>query len=102
MSIAHCLHFVCPLCSAVRQVELPVEFNLKTQSNLLTVQIPVGTVCNHTFLAFIDRNFAVRGYQRIDYNMEEHKGEIIQFDALVRKLKEAAAEAVKNRIKSRL
>ena len=32
--------------------------------------MPKGLVCDHHFQAFIDKNFAVRGYQKVDFEFE--------------------------------
>ena len=34
---------------------------------LTTVSIPSELVCEHSFQAFIDKNFIVRGYQQVDF-----------------------------------
>ena len=39
--------------------------------HLTTVSIPFGLVCNHSFNAFFDKNFKVRGYQKVDYELSE-------------------------------
>ncbi len=34
---------------------------------LTTISLPKGLVCDHHFQAFIDKNFVVRGYQKVDF-----------------------------------
>ncbi|MFX1596021.1 MAG: hypothetical protein ACFFBK_08130, partial [Promethearchaeota archaeon] len=34
---------------------------------LTTVSIPSGAVCEHGFQSFVDKNFIVRGYQKVDF-----------------------------------
>ncbi|MFX0073522.1 MAG: hypothetical protein ACFFAO_20795, partial [Candidatus Hermodarchaeota archaeon] len=33
--------------------------------------VPKGLICNHNFQAFIDKNFIVRGYQKIDFELSK-------------------------------
>ncbi|MFX1307967.1 MAG: hypothetical protein ACFFDG_14260, partial [Promethearchaeota archaeon] len=35
-----------------------------------TMSIAKGLVCEHQFQAFVDKNFQVRGYQRVDFELE--------------------------------
>jgi hypothetical protein len=34
---------------------------------LTTISLPKGLVCDHHFQAFVDKNFVVRGYQKVDF-----------------------------------
>ncbi|MCJ7651702.1 MAG: hypothetical protein MUP85_24110, partial [Candidatus Lokiarchaeota archaeon] len=36
---------------------------------LTTVSIPKGLVCEHHFQAFVDKNFVIRGYQKVDFEI---------------------------------
>jgi len=38
---------------------------------LTTVSIPFGLICNHSFNAFIDKKFKVRGYQKVDFEISK-------------------------------
>jgi hypothetical protein len=46
---------------------------LKENDNVTTISIPSEYICEHSFQAFIDRDFNVRGYQPVDF--EVHKME---------------------------
>ncbi|MFX1452620.1 MAG: hypothetical protein ACFFCM_17415, partial [Promethearchaeota archaeon] len=35
--------------------------------HLTTISIPSGSVCDHGFQAFVDKNYKVRGYQIVDF-----------------------------------
>lgn len=60
----------CPKCQIKRVIKVPR--NIVTQNQrLTTISIPFGLVCNHSFNAFIDTNFKVRGYQKVDYELSE-------------------------------
>ena len=57
---------VCPICKAIKSIQVP-EIVIKERDNLTTIQIPRYRVCEHVIIPFIDRNFNVRGYQKVDY-----------------------------------
>ncbi len=40
---------------------------------LTTMSIAKGLVCEHQFQAFVDKNFNVRGYQKVDFEFENKK-----------------------------
>jgi len=54
----------CPKCQIKRVITVPR--NLVAQSQCLTtVAMSFGLACNHSFNVFIDKNFKVRGYQKV-------------------------------------
>lgn len=38
---------------------------------LTSILIPIGRICEHTFIPFIDKHFKVRGYQKLDALLED-------------------------------
>ncbi len=48
--------------------------------HLTTISLPKGLVCDHHFQAFIDKNFAVRGYQKVDFEFENKEDQKKQAD----------------------
>ncbi|MEJ2251256.1 MAG: hypothetical protein P8Y97_16590 [Candidatus Lokiarchaeota archaeon] len=70
---------VCPVCSSKKIVDIPKSIVRKAR-NLSTVSIPEKVVCRHHFQVFIDQNFKVRGYQKVDYTLknEQKKRDSIQ------------------------
>lgn len=61
---------VCPQCKKKNDLNIPCKI-INQSKQLTTVSIPSGLVCEHTFQAFIDKNFSVRGYQKIDYELSK-------------------------------
>lgn len=59
--------FVCPTCKNSKEITIPQY----STSHLITVSIPKGMICNHHFQAFIDKNYSVRGYQKVDIDLKE-------------------------------
>ncbi|MFX1568815.1 MAG: hypothetical protein ACFFCV_10670 [Promethearchaeota archaeon] len=56
----------CPICSTNKKLMIPKKV-INQAKQLTTVSIPSGTVCEHGFQSFIDKNFTVRGYQKVDF-----------------------------------
>ena len=67
---------VCPTCKARKELKIPTKI-INQSKQLTTVSIPSGTVCEHSFQSFVDKNFKVRGYQKVDFEfakMEFYEG----------------------------
>jgi len=60
----------CPSCGVNGDFEIPVELFKNTTKGLAIVNVPAEFVCEHSFQIFIDRHGAVRGYQRVDFELE--------------------------------
>ncbi|MEJ2251067.1 MAG: hypothetical protein P8Y70_06235 [Candidatus Lokiarchaeota archaeon] len=73
------IHLVCPVCSTNKIIDIPKSVVRKAK-NLSTVSIPEKIVCSHHFQVFIDQNFKVRGYQKVDYTLknEQKKRDLLQ------------------------
>ncbi|MFX0028114.1 MAG: hypothetical protein ACFE8B_02815 [Candidatus Hermodarchaeota archaeon] len=56
----------CPKCKANQSLKIPIKV-INQSKQLTTVSIPSGLNCEHSFQAFIDKNFIVRGYQTVDF-----------------------------------
>jgi hypothetical protein len=57
--------FKCPECKIQKDI-LISQSELKRKANLTTISIPKNFMCPHSFVAFIDRNGVIRGYQKYD------------------------------------
>ncbi len=69
MSEEHLL-LSCPACgeSSYYKVTPELQTRCKTSSGqLITIFIRSGVVCDHAFIAYIDKHLDVRGYERLDY-----------------------------------
>lgn len=56
----------CPKCKTGQNLKIPVKV-INQSKQLTTVSIPSGLNCEHSFQAFVDKNFKVRGYQTVDF-----------------------------------
>ena len=59
----------CPVCKSSKVLKFPKSVINKAR-HLTTISLPKGLICDHHFQAFIDKNFAVRGYQKVDFEFE--------------------------------
>jgi len=59
----------CPVCKSSKVVKFPKSVISKSR-HLTTISLPKGLICDHHFQAFLDKNFAVRGYQKVDFEFE--------------------------------
>ncbi len=64
--------FICPVCKSEENLQFPKSI-VKKANGLTTMSIARGLVCDHQFQAFVDKNFVVRGYQRVDFEFEKIK-----------------------------
>ncbi|MFX0148155.1 MAG: hypothetical protein ACFE8E_10470 [Candidatus Hodarchaeota archaeon] len=56
----------CPVCKLKKDLKFPKSV-INQAKQLTTISIPKGLICQHHFQAFVDKNFAVRGYQKVDF-----------------------------------
>jgi hypothetical protein len=63
------IEVVCPICKTSKEVDIP-ERIINQKSFLTSVLIPEFRVCNHAFVQFINKNFEVRGYQKVDFKIK--------------------------------
>lgn len=69
-------HLKCPSCKASVTVTMPLSVKDMGQGGLTNVLIPpTATPCGHALQIFLDQNYRVRGYTRIDFVNEESSPE---------------------------
>jgi hypothetical protein len=66
------IEIICPICKSKKQLNIP-ESIINQSKQLTAVSIQKGMLCNHHFQLFIDKNFKVRGYQKIDFEVSPIK-----------------------------
>ena len=59
---------VCPICKKSKKIFIPKSI-VNESKQLTAVSIAPNIVCEHHFQAFIDKNYVVRGYQKVDYHI---------------------------------
>lgn len=65
------IQVVCPVCKTKDIVGIP-ESRVSSNSQLTTISIHKGLICPHHFQVFIDRDFHIRGYQKVDLELEQN------------------------------
>ncbi|NMC05300.1 MAG: hypothetical protein GYA24_08820 [Candidatus Lokiarchaeota archaeon] len=61
------LNVQCPVCNAKQDVEVPTRIIKENIKGVSTIAI--NAQCGHSFHIFVDKNFAIRGYQRSDFDV---------------------------------
>ena len=64
------ISIICPECKNSSKITIPIKV-INQSKQLTTVSIPSGLVCEHVFQAFVDKNFKIRGYQKVDYTLSQ-------------------------------
>lgn len=59
---------MCPKCQTKKIINVPIKI-INQSKQLTTVSVPLGLICNHSFQAFIDKNFKIRAYQKVDFEL---------------------------------
>jgi len=60
----------CPRCHKREKLKIPKQI-IGQNKKLTTVSIPSDFLCEHSFQVFIDNNFSVRGYQKVDFEISK-------------------------------
>ncbi|TFG02193.1 MAG: hypothetical protein EU539_13305 [Promethearchaeota archaeon] len=66
---------ICPICKTEKKLNIPKTI-INQAKQLTTISIQKGLVCDHHFQAFIDKNFKIRGYQKIDFELKPKNDKI--------------------------
>lgn len=54
---------VCPICQKSKRIPVPWEIFNIDEGSLLKIPFRAGMICEHTFLALLDYQFAIRDYE---------------------------------------
>ena len=57
---------ICPKCKIKKNLNIPSKI-INQSKHITTISIPTKTICEHSFQVFVDKNFEVRGYQKVDF-----------------------------------
>ncbi len=86
---------ICPICKEKKQINIPVDV-INEAKQLTSISISKDIVCTHHFQVFVDKNFVVRGYQKVDYHIDEALKEIEEAMELYRENSKVAASEQSN------
>ena len=62
------IEVICPICKTRDIVGIPTS-RLNKKSQLTTISVHKGLICPHHFQFFMDNNFQIRGYQKVDLEL---------------------------------
>ncbi|MFX1503406.1 MAG: hypothetical protein ACFFDH_20755 [Promethearchaeota archaeon] len=64
------IQVICPICKTRDLVGIP-RSQLNKKSQLTTISIQKGLICPHHFQFFLDNQFQIRGYQKVDLELNQ-------------------------------
>ncbi|MFX1321136.1 MAG: hypothetical protein ACFFAQ_05770 [Promethearchaeota archaeon] len=64
------LEIRCPSCSARGKIEISEDAIKNVSKGVLAVNIAVGIICEHSFIAYVDRNMQIRDYFMADFQIQ--------------------------------
>ena len=70
------IQVICPICKTRDLVGIP-RSNLNINSQLTTISIQKGLICPHHFQFFMDNQFQIRGYQKVDLELNQENSKIL-------------------------
>lgn len=60
----------CPICQKKGKLDVPEELLKNAERGLLAINISEDIICEHSFMAYVDKNLAVRDYFVADFKVE--------------------------------
>ncbi len=69
IAINRYIEVICPVCKSKKVIQIPKSV-VNQASQLTTISVPQDKVCQHHFQLFLDKNFSIRGYQKVDFQLD--------------------------------
>ncbi|NVM45167.1 MAG: hypothetical protein HWN79_09630 [Candidatus Lokiarchaeota archaeon] len=63
------IEVICPVCKSKKVIQVPKSV-VNQASQLTTISVPQDKICQHHFQLFLDKNFSIRGYQKVDFQLD--------------------------------
>ena len=63
------IEVICPICKSKEVIHIPKSV-IENAKQLTTISVPKGKICQHHFQLFLDKNFSIRGYQKVDFQLD--------------------------------
>jgi len=80
ITINRYVQVICPVCKSKDVIQIPKSV-INNATQLTTVSVPKGKICPHHFQLFLDKNFVIRGYQKVDFLLNHKKDKQDKFDS---------------------
>ncbi len=71
---------ICPVCKSKNVIQIPKSV-INNATHLTTISVPKGKICQHHFQLFLDKNFLIRGYQKVDFQLNHKNDKQDKFDS---------------------
>ena len=71
------IQVICPICRTKDIVGIPPS-KLNKKSQLTIISVHKGLICPHHFQFFMDNNFQIRGYQKVDLELNQENSKKIR------------------------
>jgi len=71
------IQVICPICKTKDVIGIPKR-ELNNKFNLTTISIHKGFICPHHFQIFMDKSFQIRGYQKVDFELNQENSTILR------------------------
>jgi len=92
------IQIVCPICETRDLIGVPKR-ELNRSSHLTTISIQKGLICPHHFQVFVDKNLQIRGYQKVDFELNnENSRKLGNGVKIFKQNEEVYNEIFKNRV----
>ena len=75
------VEIICPVCRTKKSINIPARIIDKSKQ-LTSILIPIGRICDHAFIPFVDKQFKVRGYQKLDVLLDDIEPKPEYFEGL--------------------
>ena len=67
----------CPICSQWDNIEILDDATKNVSKGLLAINIAPGMICEHSFIAYVDKNLSVRDCLVADFKIELSESEVV-------------------------
>ena len=64
------IQIACPSCKQKGKIEIPEDSFKNVTRGLLAINVPFGTICNHSIIVYVDKNLAIRDYFIADFQIK--------------------------------
>ena len=74
ITVKRYIEVICPVCKSKEVIHIPKSV-INNATQLTTVSVPKGKICQHHFQLFLDKNFAIRGYQKVHFQLKNDQSD---------------------------
>ncbi len=64
------LEISCPICEILKSINVPKQIFSQKKFGMIKIQVPPNVTCEHHYIVFVDVKGTVKGYEKIDIQMQ--------------------------------